>query len=210
MDNTNFKTTQPSLVAASFREKVGISAVGKVEVWSGKAHNIVTDTDGNVISYEFERRKQVVKKNNAIARVGFFQLLQNGFTSPSVIAIGNGDNGSVNGTGGAVNPANFPNENNTQLNHELNNGRFRTFNRENRLDTTTGVATWNAFIPFNAYSGLITEWGLFSSISSQNSFSSAILQKNSGALVARLPEVYTKPETDDLDVTWTITTILNP
>lgn len=172
-------------------------AVGKLSLYKGKAYDIKKDNFGNIINYKFEREGLIEEKNNVLCN-GFFTLFGNSWNLPCVIAIGNGDNGSTD-------PGNAPQQSDELLNSELTNGRFPCVSLENRFDTNTGVATFNSLYPRNAYSGQVTEWGLFAGSLGSVSINS----KDSGFLVARIAEDFTKTATEDVDVVWTITVTIN-
>lgn len=177
--------------------KDNLIAKGKLSLYRGKAYDIEKDNFGNIIDYKFDRKGLINEGNNVLCN-GFFTLFSSSWNLPCVIAIGNGDNGTIN-------PANTPQQTDESLNSELTNGRFPCVSLNNRFDENTGVATFNSLYPRNAYSGEVTEWGLFAGPLN----SVAINSKDSGFLVARIAESFTKTSTEDVDVVWTITVTLN-
>jgi hypothetical protein len=175
---------------------------GSVSIYNGLASNIKFDSENNIISYDFAKNDILFKANNVICN-GYFQLLASGYTLPCAIAIGNGDNGTINGTGGIVNPSNAPQSTNILLNKELT--RFPCLGLQNRVNTTSGVITFNALYPRNAYSGRVTEVGLFAVPTGSVAGNSI----NSGYLVARRATDFTKTSTEDVQIVWTIQIVLS-
>jgi hypothetical protein len=174
-----------------------IQVEGFLTLYEGDARDIVKDSNGNIISYTFENRKLVGKTQNVICN-GFFQLLSAGWTLPCAIAIGNGDNGSIDAN-------NAPKQADIKLNREVDQGRFICLDRTERFNQVSGIATFNSLYPSNAFSEEVTEWGLFAGTLN----SVAINSKDSGFLVARRAEPYTKDPDKAVDVVWTIGVTLN-
>lgn len=193
-----------SFVRANFQER--FKASGELSVYAGRAFDIKRDHDGNIIDYSFERRELVSRGKNILTKQ-FFLVAFSLNTAPCVIGIGNGDNGTINGTGGLVDPTNAPNENDTALNNELDNGRFPCLALAQRFNSETGVATFNSLYLRASYAGQITEWGLFTNPLAIQTV--GLNTKGSGFLIARRADVFTKSSNDDLVVVWRISVTLN-
>lgn len=186
---------------AEMKEKP-VLVTGRLEVFTGKVLRAEYNNAGELIEYEFDREKKLLEGQNVICN-GFWNAAVNLNATPCVIAIGNGDNGTVNGTGGLVDPVNAPDRTNVSLNNELENGRFPCVKIRERFNTETGIATFNSPIPAanQAATNTVTEWGLFGGVLG----SLALNSTGAGYLMARRAEVFTKNPNDDVDVVWTIT-----
>lgn len=188
------------MISTKFNEKskvIGEVQLFKCEPCFNDKHELINieyleqlDTGHNVICQNF---------------FDFFPVYQ---TAPVAVAIGNGDNGTINPLNpGVVNPDNIPKVTDVILNHELDNGRFLDFGRETRVDAALGTfqLTFRALMPANSYSETISEFGLFSGIEG----SVGILTKDSNFLIARRAVNFTKNPSDAVVVVWIITITLN-
>lgn len=186
----------------SIREN-NIQVKGKLSLYDCKA---VYDKDNNYQIIE-KSEKPLLEGDNIICQ-GFFNFIPILDTAAAVIAIGNGDNGTINPSNHlSINPSNAPNYNDIQLNKELENGRFPSTNLEERKSVVNETMTFSfqALMPANAYSQQISEWGLFVG----RSGIVELVTKDSGFLIARRAEPFTKQPDQDVLIVWVVSLTIN-
>jgi hypothetical protein len=180
------------MIEATLNEKIHVQ--GFLNIQEGFAYDIEKDENGNLIDWKFDCKNNLGWNQNKICFPGYSFVLSKGWGVAAVIGVGNG----------LVTGGNAPANTNTQLNSEITNGRFAIpDSRDGISRVNNGVITLQTLWPRGqGYVGNITEWGIFVTNQGGN-----LQAPNTGYLVSRIAQSYTRTAGNDLYLTWVITPV---
>ena len=170
-----------------------IQVKGKLLAIEGEASNIVFNSSGQPIDWEFKEEEILFEKSNKICWDGLQFVNSRGWDVPVVIAIGNG----------LVDGVDAPTNNDTKLKNELVNGRVEVRGDGKSRCHDNQIILSALWQRGQGYMGEVTEWGLFA-----NEKGYPLAGKDVGYLYSRLAQPFQRSSSNkDVQLLWIITLV---